>query len=217
MKSSTKIKLLMVFSVITISFNILIYALDRIVMPTVMAAADAAMRAKAMEIINTCIFEQYSREFDYDSIIRVEKDIEGNITMLKADTLEMNRIASTVSLEAQNKIRELGNLGIKLPMGYIFKNNILAYFGPNITIKMHPIGHIEAKYSSEFESAGINQTRHKIYVLVRTEVRVILPLKSNDIEVRNEIPISETIIVGKVPDTSINLDLQRAGYKLPNE
>lgn len=217
MKFGTKVKGLIIILVIIMGFNVFIYAFDKIVTPTVMVVADAEMRAKATEIINNCIIEQYSKDFNYDSIIKVEKDKEGNIAMLKADTLQMNKIASQVSLEAQKKMKELGNVGIKLPLGYIFKNNILAYLGPSITIKMQPIGQIETKYSSDFESAGINQTRHKIYVRVRTEVRVIIPTKSNDIEVRNEIPISETIIIGKVPDTSINLDLQNAGTKIPNQ
>jgi sporulation protein YunB len=217
MQFRTKVKCLVIIFITIATFNIFLYSLDKIVTPTVMAVADAEMRAKATEIINTCIIEQYSKDFNYDSIIRVDKDKDGNITLLKADTLQMNKIASQVSLEAQKKIKELGNVGVSLPIGYIFKNNILAYLGPSITIKMMPIGQIETKYSSDFESAGINQTRHKIYVQVRTEVRVIIPMKSNDIEVRNEIPISETIIIGKVPDTSINLDLQSAGIKLPNQ
>jgi sporulation protein YunB len=217
MKTKTKVKLLVIVFIIMAVFNIFLYTFDKIVTPTVMVVADAEMRAKAIEIINTCSIEQYSKDFNYDSIIKVEKDRDGNITMLKADTLQLNKIASQVALESQKRIRELGNVGIKLPIGYILKNNILAYLGPSITIKMQPIGHIETKYSSDFESVGINQTRHKIYVQVRTEVRVILPLRSNNIEVRNEIPISETIIIGKVPDTSINLDLQSAGFKLPNK
>ena len=81
---------------------------------------------------------------------------------------------------------------------------------------MQPIGHVETKYSSEFESAGINQTRHKIYVKVKTTVRVIIPLKSNDIEVTNEVPIAETIIVGKTPNTAVQLDLNGTGSKLGN-
>lgn len=217
MRTKTKVKLLVIVFIIMAGFNIFLYTFDKIVTPIVMVVADAEMRAKAIEIINTCSIEQYSKDFNYDSIIKVEKDRDGNITMLKADTLQLNKIASQVALESQKRIRELGNVGIKLPIGYIFKNNILAYLGPSITIKMQPIGHIETKYSSDFESVGINQTRHKIYVQVRTEVRVILPLRSNNIEVRNEIPISETIIIGKVPDTSINLDLQGAGFKLPNQ
>jgi sporulation protein YunB len=203
-------------SIIMINFTIFIFVFDKTVMPTVMAVADAEMRAKATEIVNRAIINEYSKQFNYDEIIRVDKDSEGNIVMLKADTLKMNKIACDVALESQKELMKLGDVGFKIPLGYITRNNILSYYGPCVTIKMQPIGLVETKYSSEFESAGINQTRHKIYVKVKTTVRVIIPLKSNDIEVANEIPIAETIIVGKTPSTAIGLDLNGSGFKLGN-
>lgn len=169
-----------------------------------------------MEVINSCVLEEYSKEFKYDEIIHIEKDKEGNITMLKADTLKLNKVACDVAIKAQNKIKSLGNVGVELPMGYIFKNNILAYFGPSITVKMQPIGSIETTYNSDFESAGINQTRHKIYVMVKTKMRIILPMDSSQIEVKNEVPIAETVIVGKIPNTAVQLDLNDAGFKINN-
>lgn len=197
-----------------INLTLFIYIFDKTVMPTVMAVADAEMRAKAIEIVNRAIINEYSNQFNYDQIIKVDKDSEGNIVMLKADTLKMNKIACDVALESQKELKKLGEVGIKIPIGYISRNNILSYYGPSITIKMQPIGHVETKYSSEFESAGINQTRHKIYVKVKTTVRVIIPLKSNDIEVTNEVPIAETIVIGKTPNTAVQLDLDSAGFKL---
>ena len=72
--------------------------------------------------------------------------------------------------------------------------------------KMRQIGKINTSYESIFESAGINQTRHKIYLNVDMKVRVIVPLKSRDVEVSCQIPVSDTIIVGKIPDTAINMN-----------
>jgi len=196
---------------------VFIYAFDKIVTPTVISVADAEMRAKSLEIVNKSILDEFTKQFNYDEIIHVEKDRNDNIVMLKADTIKMNKIACDVALSSQKQLRNLGNVGVKVPIGYIFKNNILAYFGPSITIKMQPIGQIETKYVSEFEQAGINQTRHKIYVQVKTRVRVIIPLKSNDIEVNNEVAVAETIIVGKIPDTALNLDLQNSGTRIKND
>ena len=213
---SVKFKVIIIFIFILILFNAFIYALDKTITPTVISVADAEMRAKSIEIVNKAIIDEYSKQFNYDDIIQVEKDKFDNIVLLKADTMKMNKIACDVALAAQEKLKSLGNVGIKVPIGYILKNNILSYMGPSIPIKMQPIGYIETKYLSEFEQAGINQTRHKIYVQVKTKIRVIIPLKSNDIEINNEVPIAETIIVGKVPDNSLNLDLQNAGSKLNN-
>ena len=147
----------------------------------------------------------------------MDKDNEGNIVLLKADTLKMNRIACSVAIDSQKKLNEMGKEGIDIPLGYVFKNNFLSYLGPSVKVKMHPIGNIETTYISEFESAGINQTRHKIYVSFKAKVKIILPVKSNEVEIINQVPISETIIVGKIPNTSVQLDLDSAGYKLNNK
>jgi sporulation protein YunB len=215
-KNKIKARILIIMSIIMINFTVFIYILDKTIMPTVMAVADAEMRSKATEIVNRAIINEFSDQFNYDQVIRVDKDTDGNIVMLKADTLKMNKIACDVALESQKELMKLGEVGIKIPLAYITKNNILSYYGPKITIRMMPIGQVQTKYSSEFESAGINQTRHKIYVKVKTTVRVIIPLKSNDIEVSNEIAIAETIIVGKIPNTAVQLDLNSAGFNLGN-
>lgn len=212
-----KINVLIIIIFFLVMFNILIYSFDKIITPTLIAVADAEMRARCMEIVNKVISDEYSKTFNYDEIVHVDKDQEGNIVMLKADTLKMNKIACDVSIESQKKLREFGEYGIKIPLGYILKNNFLAYLGPSIKVKMQPIGSIETKYHSEFESAGINQTRQRIYVSFKTTMRIMLATKGNDIEINNEIPISETIIVGKIPSTAVQLDLENAGFELKNQ
>ncbi|MBK1809349.1 sporulation protein YunB [Clostridium sp. YIM B02505] len=192
--------------VIISTFSCFIYYFDKIITPTVMVVANAEMRSKATEIINQNILEVYSEKFNYDDIIRVDKDKEGNIVMLKADTVKMSAIASEVALKSQKELNSIGSVGIKLPLGYITKSNIMSYWGPKITVKMEPLGRIETKYSSDFETAGINQTRHKIYIEVYTKMKVIIPLEHDEVEVKNQIPIAETVIVGKIPRTSIDLN-----------
>ena len=189
------------------------YEYDKEVSPTILAVSNAEMRSRALEIVDTSILKECSNEFNYDDIIHIEKDNTGNIVLVKADTLKMNKLACVVALDSQKELTKLGKIGIVIPLGYIFKNNLLAGLGPDITVKMQPIGSIETNYISVFESVGLNQTRHKIYVEFKTTIRVILPFSINDLEVKNDIPIAETIIVGKVPSTSIDLDLKDAGYK----
>lgn len=179
-----------------------------------MAVSEAEMKAKSLEVINKSIIDEFSENFDYNEVITIERDNDGSIVLLKADTLKLNKIACTVALKSQTELNELGNVGIKLPIGYITRNNILSYLGPPITVKMQPLGYVEAKYISEFESAGINQTRHKIYVNVKSRVRIIIPLMSRDVEVNHQIAIAETIIVGEVPKTALQLNLDKAGFNL---
>ncbi|MCY6370481.1 sporulation protein YunB [Clostridium ganghwense] len=214
MKKNNKIRIIAYIISIIIGINLFIYIFNKTLTPSIIAAADAEVRARAIEIVNKCVVEEYINRFKYDEIIKMDKDREGNIVLLKADTLKMNMIACDVALKAGEELRKLGEKGIRLPLAYALKNNMFSYLGPKITVKMYPIGYIETKYLSQFESAGINQTRHKIYVRVNTKIRVILPLSSNIVEVNNEVPIAETIIIGKVPETALQFD--DMGIKVPN-
>ncbi|NLP28044.1 MAG: sporulation protein YunB [Clostridia bacterium] len=203
--------------ILLVLINISLFVFDRSIMPTLLAVADGEMRSKAAVTINNCIIKEFGEDFNYEEIIKVEKDSEGNIVMLKADTMKLNRIACDVALSSQNELKKIGQVGLELPLSYVAKNNILSGFGPNITVKMQPIGYIETKYVSNFEGAGINQTRHRIFVEVKTKIRIILPSNNNEIEIIHQVPICETIIVGKIPDNAINLDMSSAGFSIPNK
>jgi len=212
-----KRQLAIILIILLILVNIFVFLMDKSIMPTLLAIADGEMRAKAAVTINNCIIKEFGDDFNYDEIIKVEKDNEGNIVMLKADTMKLNEIACDVALTAQNELKKMGQVGLDIPFSYVAKNNILSGFGPNITVKMKPIGYIETKYISTFESAGINQTRHRIFVEVKTKIRMTLPSNNNEIEITHQVPICETIIVGKIPDNAINLDMNTAGFSLPNK
>ena len=207
MKSSKKVKFTIIIFLIMTSMITFVYTLDKVIMPTVKLVADAQMRAEVTSTINKTIFEEYSKNFNYNDIIKFDKDNDGNIIMMTADTLKLSEIATLTVLKAQEELELKSQVDIKVPMGYVTKNNILARFGPDVKIRMRPIGHITTRYISEFEDAGINQTRHKIYIETTTKVKMIMAVSSSELEIVNQIPIVETIIVGRVPNTAVQMDL----------
>ena len=71
--------------------------------------------------------------------------------------------------------------------------------GPDLKIKIEPIGNVNVEVMEEFESAGINQTRHQIYLLIETTLRVIIPPVMSDVTETTTFPICDYVIVGEVP------------------
>jgi sporulation protein YunB len=171
-----------------------------------MKIAEEKLKREATDIIHETALDIYSNEFDYSDMIIIEKDNDGNITMLRADTVKLNYLSSKLVLASNDKIEELQEVGLDVPLGYMSENLVIHNLGPKINIKMNQIGNITSSYESVFESAGINQTRHKIYLNVNMRMKVVIPLNSKDVEIACQIPISETIIVGKIPNTAIELN-----------
>lgn len=199
-------KLILVIIVIFLVFNSILYVFEKNILPTALLISEERLKKEATEIINETALDIYSNDFDYSKIIIIDKDNDGNITLLRADTVKLNYLSSKLVLSMNKKIDELEELGIKIPLGYMTKNLIFYNLGPKINVKMNQVGNITSDYESIFESAGINQTRHKIYLNVHMKMRVIVPFNSKEVEITSQIPIAETIIVGKIPNTAIDLN-----------
>ena len=198
-------KVLVSILVIVIILTVIVYRIDRDLKPIMMALCDAQARIIATETINGTIRDEFGKKISYDDIMTVKTDKEGNIVMIQANTVELNRIGSQIALGIQDRIGSIGARGVKIPLGILFKNDLLAYYGPKVTFKMQPMGSTLTSYSSNFNSAGINQTRQIIYLNVTATVQVIIPLSRNSISITSSIPIAESIIVGKVPNTYANM------------
>ena len=197
---------LLIVLIIIIAFNFIIYIFGKRIFPIMLNIGEIKIKSEAIRIMNEESVNVYSESFKYDDIIDIEKDTDGNITMIRADTVKQNYLASQVVLKCDERLSELEDLGVKIPLGYL-SNNVMFYnMGPKITVKMQQVGNITTSYESKFESAGINQTRHKIYLNLTTTMRIALPFNSRDVEVTCEIPVSDTVIVGKIPETAINMN-----------
>lgn len=199
-------KIIMVIIAIFLLFNSILYFFEKNIIPAVLSIGEEKLRREATTIINETALDIYSKDFNYNDMIITEKDNEGNITLLRADTIKLNYLSSRLVLASNDRIDQLEEMGLKVPLGYMTKNLVFYNLGPDISIKMTQIGNITSSYDSVFESAGINQTRHKIYLNVKMKMKIIVPLNSREVEIASEIPIAETIIVGKIPNTAIELN-----------
>ena len=190
---------------LVIIFNVIIYFFDKNIIPAVIEISKTRVNAEATQIISETSIELFDEEFKYDEMIVIDKDKEDNINLIRANTVMLNRLTSELTIQCNEKLKEMGKVGIKVPVFWITDNQTFYNLGPKITVKIEPIGNMKAVYESKFESAGVNQTRHTIYLKVQANVRIIMPIKSEDILVECEIPVAETIIVGKTPNTAIDI------------
>ncbi|MFU0801171.1 MAG: sporulation protein YunB [Xylanivirga thermophila] len=180
--------------------------IDRGIKNTLIAMSEAKVRYIATQAMNNSVEKILGSDINYTDLVNVLTDKEGNIAMIQANTVKMNLLGAQASSYAQQEITTLGDDGIDIPLGTVFGSNLLAGMGPNIKVKIIPMGSVSSDFATEFENAGINQTRHKIYLDMKTQVKVVVPLSSEVVYVSTRVPITETIIVGNVPDYYVNID-----------
>ena len=203
-KTEFKPIILVIISILLV-FILSIILYDKRIYPAVLQVAESSIKADTVECISKTSMELFDEEFNYDEMIIIDKDNEGNINMIRANTVKLNYLTSRLSIRCNEELQKMGEVGVEVPLGWITDNSAFYEFGPDINVKIDPIGNMKVSYESKFESAGINQTRHKIYLNVEARVRMKIPLHSKEQVVTCQIPVAETIIVGKTPNTAIDL------------
>jgi len=159
-------------------------------------------RTKALitGIVSDAVNKNFPDSLIYEEIVIVNRDSSDRITSVQTNIAMLNRIFSNVSSDIQKELSSLKNEKITIPLGSILGNSMLAAEGPEVGVKIIPAGSVETDFKSEFTSAGINQTNHRIYMTVKTNVGIVIPFVQNKSEITTNIPIAETVIVGEVPE-----------------
>lgn len=192
-----KRKLFFVLTLLAIMIIYSYYIIERNIKPTISAMSEINARLIATKAINEAVNRQIGNN-SFDCIVDFKTDNNGKISMIQANTVLMSKLAADTSMEIQKEIKEIGNSDLKIPISSIFGSQLFANIGPKINVTIQPAGTVNVDFYTDFEEAGINQTRLKIYLKVKTDVQIIIPLASNKIDVITHIPVSETIIVDDV-------------------
>lgn len=197
------IKILIIVIIVLLIVLIVSYYLIR---PILIKIAITKVAAKSTAAVNNAVFYALTEKTDYDDLIDIFNDAEGNITMLRANSVNINKLAREVSRESQESINKIGEQGIDIPIGSLSGSALFIGSGTKMHIKLLPVGIVNSDFYSEFESCGINQTRHKLYVSVVADIDMILPLNAVPITTKTDVLICENILIGSVPNTYLSMN-----------
>lgn len=199
-----KQKIAKIFIIMVIAFSTVKIVLDAI-SPIFEALCEDKAKSIAT-IISNNEATNVMKDHTYDELFTIEKDNDGNITMIKSNVIQINEIISDVAVKIQNSINERGKENIKITIGSFTGSKLLSGRGPGIPIKISSIGNVETDLRSEFSAQGINQTLHRLYLQVDCEVSILTPYNTISEKVSNQVLLIENVIVGKIPNTYYNLD-----------
>lgn len=195
-------KIAIISSILFVVFVIFAYMINPVIMDTV----ELKSKALATRAMNSSIGDVVMNSIVYDDLVNIVSDEFGNISMIQANSLEINNLSKDLAQTCEVRIEEYGKSGVTIPIGTFTGIPVLVGRGPRIKVKMTPIGSVRCKFVSHFESAGINQTVHKIYVNITANVGVVMPLSSRSFTAEQEVLISESVIVGQVPEVYLYSD-----------
>jgi len=174
--------------------------------PTLLEFAEADAVIAATRAVNSAVGRVLGTGVDYRDLVYVDKDDRGRVTFLQPNTVAINRLATDATLAIQEELDRMRLRKLEIPLGQAFGSRLVAGYGPRVPITVMPVGTVDVTVHQKFEDAGINQTRHAIYLDAVATVEVIVPLLMRSAVVHTRIPVADVVIVGDVPLEYLNLD-----------
>lgn len=176
------------------------YIVDFRIRPTLSQLAEAKARQIATRAINEAVRSHISPNIRYQNLIILNFDKEGKVSFMQPNTSEINRISAEAALAVQNRVKDLPQQVIKIPMGQILGLKMLSGLGPEIPVRVQPIGVVTSFIEDSFDVAGINQIRHRIFVTVTATIKMVVPFVNRQVRISSKVPLVEAVVMGEVPN-----------------
>ena len=191
--------LLMILLIAAVSITILFVFRGLVTELAVSDAQDAVVIT-----VNNIVKEiMQGEEFSSGGLISLEKDSAGNITAVTTNVAAINILEAEI-LEAVVSQTSETIIQVGVPIGNLTGSALLLNRGPKVPVEVILLSSSMGGFRSELTAAGINQTRHQILLDLEVQLSLLMPWRTIDTSVVTEILVSETVIVGKVPDSYLN-------------
>lgn len=187
--------------VLVVAIILTLIITNTLVDPIIKKTGETKISESTNYAVNLAVISAMQGTVTYDDLIHIVTDANGKITMLQANSIQINALSRDVVDNTYNYIMEKVGKNLIIPLGSFSGLPIFSGLGPSVNVPTTPYGSVKCKFLSEFVSAGINQTVHKIYISVQTSISLVLPFNNITVDDETEVLISESLIIGEIPDT----------------
>lgn len=191
---------------ILLIFLIFFVSLDKRLRPIITDYSASVGETLMIKLVDETVAQIFEEEgVEYDDLVTLSRDENGNVTSLQINTAKINYIKSNISVMVAEKIAQKERYTLKIPLGTIIGNEYTVGRGPDIKFKMQITTTVIADFESRFYSAGINQALHQIHIKVKMNGQTIIPWYRSAFNLETSVIAAETVIVGITPDAYTNV------------
>lgn len=168
--------------------------------PVITTMAQYQCRIVSVMAMNEAVMEELDRlPASERPLVTVEKAPDGSVSAIEIDSAEVNRLKARLTDAVTNRLLCIPNQEIGIPLGTLLGWQIMAGRGPEVPLQVVPASFVESTIVDSLETAGINQTQHRIFIRFTVDMSAILPGYTTGVTVENDVCVAQTLIVGEVP------------------
>ncbi len=183
-------------------FSIISVLCDMRLRPVLQTVGGNALKNTLSNVLDGTINEMVDElGVRYGDMVNIQKNPDGSIAAITMNSTYINGYKADISDGCSDKLGNFTETVVPIPIGSIIGGAFFNGRGACIEVPATIYGFSITDVESKFESAGINQTRHTIYLNVEASAHAYMGLCHLNESVDETIILVETIIVGTVPDS----------------
>ena len=192
-----QMKLCFVVIMLVVSLLLLNQAIDHLFADV----TDDQVRNLGTKILNQSVTELLDdKTTQPDKMVDIRYQDNDKISSISVNSEQVNLIRNKITNSVLKQLDQNSYNKIQIPLGSLSNIWFLSAKGPLIDFDIYPVGFITSSISSEFDDAGINQTRHRMILRMTLELMCVGFMHHQSITVDSEYIISETLIMGETPE-----------------
>jgi sporulation protein YunB len=176
------------------------------VRPIIRAAGEYQCSVVAARLISVAVEDEIA-EYDYSALVKLSRDENGSIVSVESNMVSINRLKTRVTEQVNIALSAIESSDLAIPLGTVSGVQLLYGRGVGIPVRLTPRGYAAVNLTSEFSTAGINQTLHRITLHVSADIAAIIPGYTSGVNVVTEFVVAQTVIVGYVPESYTHIIL----------
>lgn len=131
-------------------------------------------------------------------------DADGTITAVSIDTEHVGQVSSLVLEHMMDG--DDGQVELDIPLETLFGVNFLPGLKLPLPVRILVLTTSDVSYHNELMSAAINQSKYQLYLNVKMDLDILVPWEHHTETVGTNVLLAETVIVGKVPQTYVEVE-----------
>lgn len=185
---------------------VLIFRLSGQLRPVLSAMAEARVTNAVTQSVSQSVSAYIeAHNLTYEDFITMEKDSSGRITAMTSNMAAMNRLRTDLLAQVVDTVDSMDTGPLSIPLGNLTGLSLLSGRGIAIPVDILATGSTTAEFQNLFSDAGINQTHHQIMLDFSVSVEILLPGENLPVNISVPVCVAETVIVGSVPDTYLQM------------
>ena len=185
---------------------LVIFLVDAALRPAVTTLATVQAQNKITGIVNDAVSDTLADQgIAYADLVTVERDESGKVSLLAVDSVKLNTLRTQILQEVLEQVEGLDAQELGVPLGSLTGFAPASDWGPMLPVGVLTAAVPKAEFSNQFTAQGINQTLHQIMLDITVDVTLLIPGGRAETSVTAQVCVAETLLVGEVPDTYLEL------------